>query len=148
MNKERVFKQLCIDEGVKYEIYRDHLGYLTFGVGHLITKSDPEYGALEGSPVSEERVWEVFEEDLKTASSECTRLYGNKFMMWPDEVQEILVNMMFNLGRPRLSKFIKFRRALEDKDWAEAAIEGRNSLWYHQVGARAERLMKRLEEVI
>jgi hypothetical protein len=55
--------------------------------------------------------------------------------------------MMFNLGRPRLSKFIKFRQALEAKDWVQASIEGRDSLWYHQVGERAERLMTRLEKV-
>ena len=53
MNKERVFEQLKIDEGVKYEIYRDHLGYPTFGVGHLIVKDDPEYGLPEGTEVSE-----------------------------------------------------------------------------------------------
>ena len=147
MNKQRVFEQLKVDEGVRYEIYQDHLGYLTFGVGHLITKNDPEYGLEIGTKVSEERVWQAFESDIASASSECTRLFNNKFLMWPEEVQEVLVNMMFNLGRPRLSKFIKFRQALERKDWAEAAIEGRDSLWYHQVGARAERLMKRLEEV-
>ena len=49
MNKQRVFDQLCIDEGVKYEIYHDHLGYPTFGVGHLIVKDDPEYGCEVGT---------------------------------------------------------------------------------------------------
>ena len=41
MNRENVFETLKIDEGVKYEIYLDHLGYPTFGVGHLVTTSDP-----------------------------------------------------------------------------------------------------------
>ena len=53
--------------------------------------------------------------------------------------------MMFNLGRTRLSKFKNFRAALKDKDFARAAVEGRDSLWYRQVGNRAERLMVRLE---
>ena len=43
MNREAVYNQLKLDEGVKYEIYKDHLGYPTFGVGHLITKDDDEY---------------------------------------------------------------------------------------------------------
>ena len=55
--------------------------------------------------------------------------------------------MMFNLGRPRLSKFKKMNLGLEMGDWKEAAMEGRDSRWYNQVGARAERLMVRLENV-
>ena len=35
MNRTNLFEQLKIDEGVKYEVYKDHLGYPTFGVGHL-----------------------------------------------------------------------------------------------------------------
>lgn len=147
MNKQNLYDQLSIDEGVVREIYLDHLGYPTFGIGHLITKDDPEYGLPIGTEIDDVRVWGAFEKDLDTACSECTRLFGNKFLMWPDEVQEILVNMMFNLGRPRLSKFVKFRQALDNKDWPQAALEGRDSLWYHQVGARAERLMSRLEKV-
>ena len=44
MNKESVYEQLKIDEGVVFEIYLDHLGYKTFGVGHLVLESDPEHG--------------------------------------------------------------------------------------------------------
>ena len=44
MNIEKLQKELEIDEGCKYEIYLDHLGYPTFGVGHLVLESDPEYG--------------------------------------------------------------------------------------------------------
>ena len=58
MNRENVFETLKIDEGVKYEIYLDHLGYPTFGVGHLVKDSDPEYGQDVGTEISEERVWE------------------------------------------------------------------------------------------
>ena len=147
MNKERVFEQLKIDEGVEYKVYKDHLGYPTFGVGHLIVKDDPEYGEPEGTPVSEERVWEAFEKDLNTAHKECVALYLAKFDVWPEEVQEVLVNMMFNMGRTRLSKFKNFRAALDDRDWKRAAVEGRDSLWYRQVTNRAERLMVRLENV-
>ena len=146
MNIERVQKQLEIDEGVVYEIYTDHLGYPTFGIGHLITKNDPEFEEPVGTPVSKERVDSVFAVDIKIAEDECKVLY--KF--WeelPEEVQEILVNMMFNLGRPRLTKFKNMYAALEMGDWKKAAVEGRDSRWYHQVGNRSERLMTRLENV-
>ena len=43
LNREAVFEQLKIDEGVVNEIYLDHLGYPTFGVGHLDLESDPEH---------------------------------------------------------------------------------------------------------
>lgn len=146
-NRESVYEQLKIDEGVVYEVYNDHLGYPTFGVGHLITESDPEHGCSEGTPVSEERVAEAFEQDLNISIRECLVLYGERWFDFPDEVKEILVNMMFNLGRPRLSKFKNMKAALDKNDWVTAAAEGRDSRWYYQVGNRSERLMTRLENV-
>ena len=148
LDREAVFEQLKIDEGVVYEIYKDHLGYPTFGVGHLVLGSDPEYGQEVGTPVDEDRVKECFEKDLNTAISECELLYEEGvFGKLPDEVQQILVNMMFNMGRTRLSKFKKMHGGILDGDWKEAAKEGRDSKWYHQVTNRAERLMSRLENV-
>lgn len=147
MNRKDLREQLIQDEGVVYEIYKDHLGYKTFGVGHLVKRTDEEYGWDVGTPVSEERVWSAFDEDLDIAINDCLALYGEQFETWPAEVQEILVNMVFNLGRTGLSRFIMFRSALEEKNWRLAAQYGRDSLWYRQVTNRAERLMSRLEQV-
>ena len=143
----RVFGRLQIDEGIVNEIYEDHLGYATFGVGHLILESDPEYGQPIGTDISPERVADAFDHDLDIAISECETLYGAAWFYLPEEVQEILVNMLFNMGRPRLTKFKKMNSAIEAGDWKTAAVEGRDSRWYNQVGARAERLMSRLEQV-
>ena len=143
----RVFGRLQIDEGIVNEIYKDHLGYATFGVGHLILESDPEYGQPIGTDISPERVADAFDHDLDIAISECETLYGAAWFYLPEEVQEILVNMLFNMGRPRLTKFKKMNSAIEAGDWKTAAVEGRDSRWYDQVGARAERLMGRLEKV-
>ena len=151
MNKENtvnVFEQLKIDEGIKYEVYHDHLGLPTFGVGHLVTPADPENGEDVGFEVSEERVWEVFQTDLQTSILECCALYETgTFEAFPGEVQEILVNMMFNMGRTRLSKFKNFNGAIAEGDWKRAGVEGRDSLWHRQVTNRAERLMVTLENV-
>jgi len=148
MNRESVYEQLKIDEGVVYEIYLDHLGYKTFGVGHLVLESDPEHRYDVGEPVSVERARECFESDLDLAVSECVALYGaDVWCGFPGEVQEILVNMMFNMGRTRLSKFMKMNIALSIGDWKMAAVEGRDSRWHKQVTNRAERLMERLENV-
>lgn len=147
MNRENVFETLKVDEGVENRIYKDHLGYPTFGVGHLITKDDPEFGQPVDTAVSEERVWEAFEKDLDIAVDECEVLFEENWHKFPGEVQEIVVNMMFNMGRPRLSKFKNFCAALKEGDWAKAAVEGRDSRWHKQVTNRAERLMVRLEQM-
>lgn len=147
-SRKEVYAQLKADEGCEYKIYKDHLGYPTFGVGHLILESDPEYGQEDGTRVSEERVFQAFDRDLEVSIRECQVLYGEeKFDRLPEEVQQILVNMMFNMGRPRLSKFRKMNAAILKGDWKEAAIEGRDSQWHKQVTNRAERLMTRLERV-
>ena len=146
MNREQVQKQLAVDEGIVHEVYLDHLGYATFGIGHLITDKDPEQEYTVGTPISEERVTEAFQADLDISIGECKVLF-DLWDTYPGEVQEILVNMMFNLGRPRLSKFKNFKKAVDAGDWVKAGIEGRDSLWWKQVGNRAERLMVRIENV-
>ena len=145
--REEIFETLKIDEGVKYEIYADHLGYPTFGVGHLVLESDAESGMELGTPISEERVAQCFDADLDLSIAECVALYGDRFNDFPDAAQQVLVNMMFNMGRTRLSKFKKMHAAIIEGDWAEAAVEGRDSQWHKQVTNRAERLMVRLESV-
>lgn len=147
MNVDRIQKQLEIDEGVKYVIYIDHLGYPTFGIGHRITREDKEYWEPIGTAVSEKRVRAAFEKDLCTAIGDCEAIYGEGFSGWPRDVHEVLVNMMFNMGRTRMRKFKKMKAALMKQDWKEAAKEGRDSRWHKQVPNRAERLMTKLENV-
>ena len=68
---EKLQEELENDEGVKYEVYNDHLGYPTFGIGHLILDSDPEHGSSTGTEVSENRVKEAFENDVVGVVSDC-----------------------------------------------------------------------------
>ena len=146
MNIDKLREQLKIDEGCVYEIYNDHLGYPTFGIGHLVIESDPENGQAVGTSVSEDRVAEAFDEDIKSVLRDCNILYPD-FDDLPEEAQQIIANMMFNLGRPRLSKFAGMKRGVDAKDWDVAADEMVDSRWYRQVGARAERLVNRMREI-
>ena len=41
----------------------------------------------------------------------------------PEEVKQIIANMMFNMGRPRLSKFKGMKRGVDARDWNAAADE-------------------------
>ena len=146
MNIEQLRKELEVDEGVKYEIYNDHLGYPTFGIGHLVRDSDPEAGAALGTPISEDRVIEAFNEDVETVLSDCAILYDD-FDDLPEEAQLIIANMMFNLGRPRLSKFKGMKAGVDARDWNRAADEMVDSAWYRQVTNRADRLVERIRKL-
>lgn len=146
MNIDQLREELKVDEGVKYEIYLDHLGLPTFGIGHLVLDSDPEHGQEVGTPVSEDRVNECFAKDVEVVLSECTLLYPD-FDVLPGEVQLIIANMMFNMGRPRLSKFKGMKRGVDARDWQAAADEMVDSAWYRQVTNRAQRLVDRMRAV-
>mgnify|MGYP003665573714 CR=1 FL=1 len=144
MNLDELRKQLEIDEGVEYEIYNDHLGYPTFGVGHLVLESDPEYNRPVGSAVLESRVVEAFESDCVLI--DCITLYLD-FYDLPEEAQQIIANMMFNMGRTRLSKFKGMKRGVDARDWNAAADEMVDSAWYRQVTNRADRLVERMRAI-
>jgi lysozyme len=144
MNIDQLRDTLKIDEGVKYEIYNDHLGYPTFGIGHLVVESDEEHGKPVGTPVSEDRVNSVFEKDVAIMIDEAKKIFPNLDEL-PEEAQQVIVNMTFNMGRPRLSQFKKFIAGVNAGDWNKAAVEMMDSRWAKQVGARAERLRDRIK---
>jgi lysozyme len=146
MNIIQLREQLKIDEGVKYEIYKDHLGYDTFGIGHLIVKEDEEFGKPVGTKVSEDRVNAVFTRDVLKMISEAKILFP-KFDTLPEEAQQVITNMIFNMGRPRLSNFKKFISFINESKWVEASNEMLNSTWAKQVGKRAQRLSDKIKSI-
>ena len=146
MNIEQLREEIAVDEGVKYEIYLDHLGLPTFGIGHLVRDDDPESGQPVGTAVSEDRVNECFDKDVEIVIDDCRQLYDD-FDDLPAEAQLIIANMMFNMGRPRLSKFKGMKRGVDNRDWDTAADEMVDSVWYRQVTNRANRLVKRMRAI-
>ena len=146
MDIEILKQELTEDEGCKYEIYLDHLGYKTFGIGHLCKATDPENDLEVGSQVSKERVDECFLNDIEKVIEDCIILYDD-FYTLPDEAQLIVANMMFNLGRPRLTNFVRMRKAVNEGNFAEAKIQMLDSKWAKQVPNRAERLSERMGNI-
>ena len=146
MNLDKLREEIKYDEGSVNEIYLDHLGLATFGIGHLVTEWDEEYGWEVGTPVSEDRCNEVFDTDIQIVLSDCQHLYPD-FDDLPEEVQRIIANMMFNMGRPRLSKFKGMKAGVDARDWSKAADEMVDSRWYRQVTKRADRLVERMRNV-
>ena len=143
MDVDKLRKQLEIVEGVVHEIYLDHLGYPTFGIGHLVKESDPEAGWDVGRAVDEARCAAAFESDIEGVLRDCNILYPD-FDDLPEEAQHVIANMMFNMGRPRLSKFKGMKAGVDAQDWHKAADEMIDSAWYRQVPNRAGRLVKRM----
>jgi GH24 family phage-related lysozyme (muramidase) len=143
MDYQKLKDEVAADEGYSNEIYLDHLGYPTVGIGHLILKTDAEYGKPVGTKVTDARVTELFLSDIEGSVKDTKKLFAN-FETCSEDIQRVLVNMMFNLGFTRFSKFKKFKAAIETRNWKQAAIEGTDSLWFKQVPNRARRLMERL----
>ena len=143
MNTVELMKELMLDEGYKHEIYADPLGHLTFGVGHLITENDEEYGKEVGTPVTKERIEECLQQDIKTVFSELD-MNQPWWRSLDSNRQRVIANMCFNLGHPRFSKFKKFIAAMQTSNWEKAAEEMMDSKWSEQVGERAIRLRDRV----
>ena len=143
MNKEQLREEIAEDEGCKFEVYLDHLGLPTFGIGALVKEGDPGCGQPVGTPVDEDRVRQRFNLDIAVTIEDCKVLYDD-FDDLPEECQHIIANMMFNMGRPRLSKFKGMKAGVDARDWNKAADEMVDSRWYDQVTNRAKRLVARM----
>ena len=129
MNLERLRARLSLDEGRKTKPYRCTAGKLTIGVGRN----------LDDRGLRDSEIDLMLTNDIAEAAGECRRLVRS-FDQLSDVRQEVLVNMMFNLGYTRLAGFRKFLDALSRSDWTEAANQMLDSKWADDVGDRADRL--------
>ena len=138
--------QLSIDEGIVLSVYKDSLGYLTFGCGTLITEDMPEHGLPEGTPVSEARcAMALFEELTEKTLGDGEAVFGPiTWAKFPQEAKQVFLNMLFNLGRSRFNGFRNMISAALEHDWERAADEALDSRWSRQVKGRATRLASRL----
>jgi GH24 family phage-related lysozyme (muramidase) len=143
---EQLREELEADEGVINAVYLDHLGLKTCAIGHLCQAGEPEYEMEVGEAVSEERVAELFEQDIAGTLDDCQRLMPD-FDMLPEQVRLIVANMCFNLGQKRFGGFRKMLEAIEDGDWERAADEMLDSKWARQLPARSSRLISRMRAV-
>ena len=146
MNIEQLRKELELDEGCKHETYLCSQNVVTGGIGHMITEWDDEKYAEVGVEISDEQVKAWFDKDIETVLSDCELLYDD-FDHLPEEAQLIIANMMFNLGYPRLKKFIGMKAGVDARDWNKAADEMIDSNYYKQLPNRAGRLVKRMRSL-
>ena len=130
-------EQLIIKhEGIRLDVYKDHLGHLTVGVGHLVK---PEDNLKYGDAIDAERVYSFFRSDLVQARDDAKAIVkGFENLHWKARV--VLINMSFQLGYNRLSKFKKTIAFIEDGDFVAASEEMLDSLWAKQTPKRAKEL--------
>lgn len=137
-----MFEELKRHEGYKNDVYKDHLGYLTVGIGHLLSKEECELFD-EGDIIQDETIHDLFEEDLSESIDSCFKMY-ERFEQLPYIIQKTLINMCFNIGETRLRKFKKMNQAVAESNWDAMADEMVDSRWYRQVGRRSKELVERV----
>ena len=138
MNKQVRINQLRIDEGYRLDVYYDSEHYLTVGVGHLVQPGDKlNFGDL----ITEEQCNIFLNKDLDIAINSCIKHIKN-FDLHPEQIQNELVNLIFNMGYLTFFHFKNFISALDSDQYNNAANELKDSLWYNQVGKRGKRIVE------
>jgi len=129
MNMPELVKSLRLHEGDRNLPYEDEGGILTIGVGHNLER-----------PISKAAISQILQDDIAEAVSELNRAFKG----WDSHDsarQNVLVELMFNLGANRLKGFVNFWAAMGRKDYDAAALELLDSRWAKQVKeGRANRL--------
>jgi len=121
-------------EGFRDVMYLDSLGKKTIGYGHLVT----EDGILPGIQYSKKELDELFEKDFLTALRDATKLVSHLDL--PNKAFNVVIEMCFQLGLPKVTKFVNFLDALKQYDYNRAANEMLLSKWYEQTPARCQEL--------
>jgi len=124
-----LIEQLKRHEGVKTHAYKDHLGYITVGVGRCL-----EDGI--GVGLSEEEIDYLLRNDIGRCAEELYEAFS-WFRMLDPVRRNAMINLCFNVGLPRLRGFVKALAAMEAQDYETAADEFFDSRWATQVGNRA-----------
>ena len=135
MNMDRLLESVKKHEGYRNKVYLDTLGKRTVGVGHLCVEEfwedDKEY--------EEKFLMTILEHDLQSAIKGAKDLMQEHGCMDIDELaEEIIIEMVFQLGKTGVSKFRNMWKHLSALEYASAASEMLDSRWAKQTPNRAE----------
>ena len=135
---EQLTAQLRRDEGTKATAYKDHLGFLTIGVGRLIDSRKP------GAGLRPDEIDYLLRNDIEDRVQALT-----KALPWFDRLDEarrgVLINMAFQLGTAGLLGFKSTLALVAAGKYAEAAEQMLKSKWATQTPARAKRLAEQMQ---
>jgi len=131
MTKE-LRSELMRDEGFRDKPYRCTSGKLTIGYGRNledrgITKAEAEF---------------LLDNDIRQATRDAQEYPW--FWDLSDARQNVVIEMLFQLGAARFAKFKKTLAAIAAQDFELAASEMKNSHWARQTPKRALRLAEQM----
>ena len=134
MNMDRLLESVKKHEGYRNKVYLDTLGKRTVGVGHLCVEDfwedDKEY--------DEKFLMTILEHDLQTAIKGAKDLMAENGCMDIDEqAEELIIEMVFQLGKTGVSKFKNMWKALSGLEYSAAADQMLDSRWAKQTPNRA-----------
>ena len=149
-NAENFINKLIAHEGLRLQVYQDTLGIDTIGIGRNledrgITKEEmdwmdiPNMDAIYEYGITEADAMYLAQNDVQIVEEELVR--SHPCVEELDAVRQlVLVDMAFNMGVPRLSKFKKMWAAIHENKFDVAAKEMLDSRWANQVKSRAIKL--------
>lgn len=130
--KDKLTEQLRRDEGEVLSAYKDHLGYLTIGIGRLIDKR-------KGGGITSEEAAYLLSNDIDRVEREVSAK-----LPWYEKLNEArkgaLLNMAFQMGVPGLLGFTRSLASIRDERWADAEYQLLQSTWAIQTPDRAKRV--------
>lgn len=126
-------------EGFLAKVYLDSLGKQTIGYGHLLTEEDD---FVEGVIYDKDILEVLFEKDFNKAVQGAEELLKDNLQGYEIALvaKEVIIEMVFQLGKTGVSKFKKMFDALKKGYYSIAASEMLNSAWYRQTPSRCEEL--------
>ncbi len=127
-------------EGLRLTRYLCPAGFQTIGYGHRILPEENFYR------ITKEDAERLLNKDISIARKDAMTIFP-EFSDFSQNRQEVLIELLFNLGRPRFLGFRHMIHAINIDDWDTAAMELQDSKWYGQVGkGRGDLLIKLLRE--
>ena len=131
---EKLIETLKRHEGVKSHAYKDSMGILHIGCGRNIQDG---FKSNRGLGLSDDEIDYMLQNDIERTIKELSSEYP-----WFNDLEEGarkdgIINMHFNLGRPRFAKFKKAIAHMEVANHDMAAIEFLDSRWAKQVKGRS-----------
>ena len=144
MNMDRLLESVKKHEGYRNKVYLDTLGKRTVGVGHLCVEEfwedDKEY--------EEKFLMDILEADLQNAIKGAKDLMAEHGCMDIDEqAEEIIIEMIFQLGKTGVSKFKNMWKALSELNYMGASYEMLDSRWAKQTPNRAKGMANTMKSI-
>ena len=136
MNYRELKKRIKKNEGFSLKPYKDQLGYVTIGYGHLIL---PNEVRLLKTKNNKAQLNAIFNQDFERALKGYKRLIKQKNHNRKD--QELLIEMVYQMGAKRVLKFKKLLSNMKKNKKHLVCFEMMDSLWYIQTPNRVKNLI-------